>query len=398
MVWVSAGLYGTILYTVPLGKGSVSMSGKVILHVLIAALLISSCTESGGSEKNNTVYRPYRLGFTPFPYDVSAEAVEYSYDILNTDADITAHHFDDGIPWPEALAGTDYHANVMGDWKYRKENTPAGHSVYVAVTPINLMRDGLAPYRGETGDMPLPSPWDTYAFNHEDVKKAYLNYCVKVIDYFNPDYFCIGIEVNLLMHHAKSKWNAFVELHRYVYGELKALYPDRVVMVSFTGMDLIDGYTDSDYADQMTAFQEVIDYSDYYGLSLHIFISSLADGSLPDSVFEDIFSLSSKPLGICETSYPAESFSVYGGSITFAGSEEKQDDFFKKLFSFSDVYAARFVINFVIRDYDALWESIGSPDDFTKLWRDTGLYDENGTPRIARNRWIQKLNLPVDGK
>jgi hypothetical protein len=39
----------------------------------------------------------------------------------------------------------------------------------------------------------------------------------------------------------------------------------------------------------------------------------------------------------------------------------------------------RFVINFVLRDYDALWQDMGSPDDLNRIWRDTGFYDEDAT-------------------
>ncbi|MBK9099968.1 MAG: hypothetical protein IPM14_18105 [bacterium] len=43
-----------------------------------------------------------RWGFT-FPYDISSAAV-IMHDKLATDADLISHHFDDGIPWPEALS------------------------------------------------------------------------------------------------------------------------------------------------------------------------------------------------------------------------------------------------------------------------------------------------------
>ncbi len=34
-----------------------------------------------------------------------------------------------------------------------------------------------------------------------------------------------------------------------------------------------------------------------------------------------------------------------------------------------------------------VWAAIGSPDDFNKLWRDTGLYDGNGNARPALSSW-----------
>ncbi len=77
--------------------------------------------------------RTYRLGFTPFPYDISQAAIDYVYTAIGNDADIIAHHFDEGIPWPEALAGSAYNQNVLDDWDQRKSKTPSGHKIYVAI-------------------------------------------------------------------------------------------------------------------------------------------------------------------------------------------------------------------------------------------------------------------------
>jgi len=43
-------------------------------------------------------------------------------------------------------------------------------------------------------------------------------------------------------------------------------------------------------------------------------------------------------------------------------------------------------VNFVLRDYDALWQQIGGNEDLTIAWRDTGLYDEAGAARPALSR------------
>jgi len=88
-------------------------------------------------------------------------------------------------------------------------------------------------------------------------------------------------------------------------------------------------------------------------------------------------------------------FSVYGGTITINGSQEKQKLFFSKLFDKAQKYNCRFIINFVIRDYDQLWQEIGSPDDVYKLWKDTGIYDGDGNARIIKNLWLEKLKLTL---
>ena len=335
----------------------------------------------------------FYLGFTPFPYDITQSAVQYVYDKIRSDANIISHHFDDGIPWPEALAGTDFHQNIISDWQFRLANPPATHKVFVSVTPINIDRNGLAPYKAEEGDMPLPAPWDTVSFNNPDVKTAYLNYCNRVIDFFNPDYFCFGIEVNLLMANSPEKWDAYMDLQKFIYEQLNSSHPNLVIFVSFSGIQLIPGYTSANDADQSRAFSEAISYSDYYGISLYPYLSTFTTDTIPSDMFTKLFSLNNKTTVFTETGYPAESFSILGGTIQFEGTPEKQDNYFKQLFEAAGERGVKFIIDFVLRDYDELWRAIGSPDDIRKVWRDTGLYDENGDPRLAHETWMMQLNL-----
>jgi hypothetical protein len=48
--------------------------------------------------------REFLLGFTPFPYAISLDAVIYTYERIADDADLIVQHFDNGVPWTEALA------------------------------------------------------------------------------------------------------------------------------------------------------------------------------------------------------------------------------------------------------------------------------------------------------
>jgi hypothetical protein len=312
------------------------------------------------------------------------------------DADIVAHHFDNGVPWPEALAGAEFDAHVQDDWEYRRSNTPAGHQVYLAITPLSIQRDGLAPYRGERDDMPLPAPWDSYSFDHPDVKTAFLNYALRAIEYFEPDYLAIGIEVNLLMVKRPELWPSYVELHQFVYGELKARHPDLPIFVSLLGTALLEGYQhEPDHAQQMRALADTLPYTDYFGLSLYPYLTVYLAGELPSSMWDDLFSLSDKPIAITETGYPAEAFSLADGTIEIEGTPEKQAAYIEDLLQEAEERQIIFVINFVLRDYDALYELVPEADrDLARVWRDTGLYDGAGNPRLALEIWRAALARP----
>jgi hypothetical protein len=55
------------------------------------------------------------MGFTDFPWAFSVAALDDVAAILRRDADLVVLHFDDGIPWAEALAGTAYPPDLQAD-------------------------------------------------------------------------------------------------------------------------------------------------------------------------------------------------------------------------------------------------------------------------------------------
>jgi hypothetical protein len=179
-----------------------------VLAALLFFVLLGAC--GGGGDSSGGGAAPaqpaFYVGFTPFPYDIDSNTtvLDYVYGRIAVDANIILHHFDDGLQWDNALSGAAFHPNIAGDWQYRKDHTPVGNRVFLAVTPLNFLRTGLAAYRSDAANQPLPAPWDTYALNHPSVKTAYLNYCRRIIDFFRPDYFAVAIEVNLLMANAPS--------------------------------------------------------------------------------------------------------------------------------------------------------------------------------------------------
>lgn len=340
--------------------------------------------------------RSFLMGFTPFPYEVTVEAIAYTYERIAEDADLIVQHFDNGVPWTEALADQPYNPHVLDDWSWRRSLTPAGHQLLVTVTPQNLLRTGLANYRGAAEEMPLPAPFDGYTFDHPDVIAAFIQYCDTIIDYFQPDYFMFGIEVNLLMKNAPDLWEAYMTLHRATYEHLKATYPDLPAFVSLTGVDLVEGYTDADHATQAQALADIIPYTDLVGLSVYPYFTGYMTNAIPTNLFAELAALIDKPLAVTETGYPAQDFAIEwaGTRLEFDSDPEKQAAWIAYLLEAAETHEFEFVVNFVLRDYDALWRWLGSPDGLEIAWRDTGLYDEDGNARPALDIWRAWLARP----
>ena len=181
------------------------------------------------------VSRPYLMGFTRWPPDFTEKGLATVNRFIENHADLVALHLDNGIPWPEALAGKPYSADVEERLSYRP---PSGKKLYVAVTPLNFGRDGLAAYWGAHDGMPLPAPWNTLPLNAPQVKKAYVNFLFHLIDKIHPDFLNIGIEANLLIEKAPEKWAAYTDLHQYAYQKLKERYPHLPIFVSIEVLHL----------------------------------------------------------------------------------------------------------------------------------------------------------------
>ena len=105
-----------------------------------------------------------------------------------------------------------------------------------------------------------------------------------------------------------------------------------------------------------------------------------------------------KPVAICETAFLAEDLSLerFNGN-TIEGRQKYQLEYLDLVFNHMTGLNCKFVIWFVIRDYDQLWllmEERGA-DEIFKSWRDTGLIDDKGNPRQALGCWDSWLPLTV---
>lgn len=363
---------------------------KAVLITFGAALITVGCNKD-----DEVKTRSFHMGFTPFPYEISVDAVNYVYNRMDTEADIINHHFDNGVPWDAALNGEEFHSNIVGDWNFRKEHTNPQHKVYVSVTPIDFSRKGLAAYRGDADNMALPAPWNSYKFNSPEVKTAYLNYCKRAIEFFEPDYFGMSIEANLLHVQNPGVWSEYRELHNFIYTELKTAYPELTVFTSVVGAHLLPGFIEgNDHVTQRLAVLQLLEFSDMYAISFYPYMSKFLGAPYPDNTFDELFHVSEKPLAIAETGYVAQTFSITldNGVATIESDQVKQQKYFKDLLEACSKRNAEFVINFVLRDYDQFWQQIGSPTDLNIAWRDSGFYDENGNTRMVSNTWKDYLS------
>src|SRR3954469_18846038 len=73
--------------------------------------------------------RHFRMGFTGFPHDFTAEAITEARAFCRENGDIIAHHIE-GVPWAESLSGQPFSKEFLKEWEGKKAATAKGGRVY----------------------------------------------------------------------------------------------------------------------------------------------------------------------------------------------------------------------------------------------------------------------------
>lgn len=378
------------------------MHNRVLQICPLAALswLLCACGgSSGGAPPPPPVEtRAYELGFTPWPYDATVEAVNFVYSEVALRGDFIAHHLDGGIPWQEALDGTAYSAELDSEINTRLVNTPPDKRTYLALSPLNGGRDGLADYWGTAPNQSLPQPWDTLPLNDPDVITAYTNFAAHLIGQFGPDYFNLGIEVSELAINDSVAYDELVNFTEAVSGNLKTQFPSVQMMISVA----LKSPGSAAAATIRAELPRMIQHVDVVGVSVYpyIFFDHADRGdpaNLPSDWLSQITQLAGgKPIAIAETGWAAEAVTIVDFGVDIASDPANQDAYLETLFATADALNARFIVWFALVDYDALWNGVLQQDPVAEIWRDIGLYDENLNPRPALGTWMEQIAVPLE--
>lgn len=379
---------------------------KRLFIFIVLLVLVSGCTQQADQGPGTSIEkgtedlglslpesRSFHMGMTPWLYDYTQEAFTWTYDLIATHGDIVVHHFDGGVPWPEALAGGGYHQKAKQDLDLRVSQLKSGQKVYVALTPISFMRDDLAAYWGESNNMERPGEWANKEFDDPDVITAYTSFCRHMIQRFNPDYFAYGVEVNILATKDPEAFDKFMVLAEQVYDTLKGENPDMPVFLTL----YIENFV-SDEAVQTQAIEKLLPFTDYIAVSTYPFLAE----ENPDDLARDWFSrmrdlAPGKPFAIAETAFIAEDLLIESYGISKEGKAEWQSAYTRFLLAEADRLDAEFVAWFFPRDYDAAVNALeeAGVDELFKIWVDAGLVDESGKARESLHAWDAWLALPL---
>lgn len=336
------------------------------------------------------------MGFTPWPYDATLEAVNITYQNIQQDGDIIHHQLMQGIPWDEAFNQIAYPADVEDDLTMRLSQTVTGKAVLLSVDSLDAGREGLANNWGNGGEQPRVAPWDVRDFDSPEVIAAYSNFALDLIARFSPAYFNFGTEASELILNDLAKYEKFVVFAQQVSANIKAVYPDLKLLVSVA----IKSPASADMVLIKDNIADILPYIDVLGISVYPYIFySHADKGNPSTLPADWLSQAAslapgKALGITETGWIAENLVIDFFSINVPSNEVYQQEYVTRLLDESNQLSMEFVIWWSAIDFQALWEGALVEDDIAAIWRDIGLYDEAVQPRSGLSDWQQYLGRP----
>lgn len=350
---------------------------------------------AGGPQNPPTVTRGFDMGFTTWPYDATIMAVNFVYTETSARGDFVAHHLDGGVPWQAALDGTAYDPAVEAEIQTRLDNTPANQRTYLAISPFNTGRDGLAGNWGAGTNEPLAAPWDTRDFDSPEVIAAYTGFARDMITRFQPTYFNLGIEASELLVNDLTRFNRYVTFATQVASALRADFPELHLMISVALKS-----PGSVRAQTIEAnIGPLIDLVDVVGISVYpyVFFDHADKGdpaNLPPNWFSQIQNIANgKPIAIAETAWIAERLEVPAFGVDVMANAQDQANYMVELFAEAEALDAEFVVWWALVDFDALWNGALGQDPVARIWRDTGLFDESLNPRPALDTWQQQFAL-----
>lgn len=368
---------------------------KLLFHfVLLITLIILSCDkdepekDTCPSDNFHEVIdsRNFYMGFSTWSYGPDIEDVENTYQFIAQNADIYLEHLDNKIPWNAWINNTDLPSEFTNDMQYRVTQKITGHKLLLSVSLLNTDRNDLQ----EDFDGSIPS---YSALNDLTIENAYFKHLEYLVNQFNPDYLVMAIEVNELKMHSPTKWEEYKLLMGNIRSRIRAAYPDLIISESIT----LHNWYKPDVENPTVFIADITNYvnqhNDFAAISFYPFFKGLHSKSDFQDAFDFLHSQTTKTIAFAETNNISEDLIIDNMNVNIPGSVCEQKDYLEVLLKNAYEKNYEFVTWWAHRDYDELWNLFPTDvKDIGKIWKDTGLLDENGMERPAYSTWKSVLS------
>ncbi len=330
--------------------------------------------------------RTFRMGFTPWPSEMSVAGLATSASFIEKHADLVSVMMIGGLPWQEALEAKPFSPDVMRQFAYKP---PAGHRIFLSISPLAMDRKSLAPNWGARENMPLPRGWAARRFDSPEVVQALTNFTLRAVKAMDPAFLAIGVESNALLSHDRVAWQDYKRLHRSVYASVKRLYPRLPVFFTTEVNHYLERANEAKGSGQAAEVADLMRHSDLFAMSYYPHKSYDTRRPIP----ADFFAFArrfGKPIAVSETGMLSQPVTVTG--LRLRGSDADQAQYYSVLLAAAAKGSYRFVVTFCTTDYEKLLPAIPEPArEIANIWTYTGLQTSAGRPKPALSLWDRAL-------
>ena len=366
---------------------------RKILAILTIAFFWAGCSKNEPEVETCTndhsldviEQRNFSMGFSTWSFGPTWADREATYQFIADNADIYSEQIDNRIPWNAWINNTSLPTEFTNDIAYRVSKKPSNHKLLLSVSLLNIDRDDLL----EDYDGTVPAYANMYDQTIED---AYIKHLDYLSTQFNPDYLIFAMEVNELIINSPEKWTLYKILAQNLRVRIKNQYPNLRISESIT----LHNWFNPEVENPEQHIAEIDEYInqnlDFAAISFYAYFKGLHTKSHFQIAFDFLHSHTTKPIAFSETAFLAEILEIENYNLVIPSDECEQKDYLEVLLLNAYTHNYEFIIWWSFRDYDRLWETL-PPEllDIGKIWKDTGLLDEDGKERPAYMVWTDIL-------
>jgi hypothetical protein len=352
--------------------------------------LLPACNEGPTRPDPSGPVRPFLMALSSYPAYPAWEGVLESIDYAAGHADFVVHQHDEGVAWAEL--SPDGPGAIPEGLRLEIEervyqSRRAGLGIFLATTPLNRARDGLAP---EWNTDYLPPGWEDKDFADPSVRNAYADWCLILADLYRPDLFAIVLDANIYEGFHPEDWSFLTSLYDRIYTTIKQRLGGIPVFATFQ-LEYLRGDLPLGGDPQWWLLDDFNAPQDYLALSTYPSLLGLRADEIDTSYLYDAAyeagAYIDAPLIIAETGYPSETVFVQGQFLPT--SEADQESYLETIMLAADLIPARLVTWYYPFDFSAGVDP--SRDHYISM----GLNEENTFPKLATDFWYETWARPV---
>lgn len=363
---------------------------RIQLAIITIAIAILAC--NGGAVPTvppmpqNSIFdlKTTAYGFFPSPPEATLQSVMDLYKALGNHADVVL--LQQNVPWEEFLQGADVKSaritDITNQYILAAQNNLEIIFIVDALNGLNR-REFLS----------LPAKWET-TFANPDVRAAFKNYTLRIVQDFHPRYLGLASEINTYMDAHPEDAPNFISLYNEVYAAVKTEAPETQIFVTFQWEDLNNAFPQPEEGNRKkfdTNWEQVEVFEpnlDLWVISSYPFITFENGADIPADYYTPLLTRTSKPLAIAEGGFISRDAGPANGS------PQSQVDYLNAIHSQIGERLTFWIYlilsDFNLKSYEKIMRRQGqSNDDMNTLgmFTSVGLREFDGTPKPALDVW-----------